>query len=177
MTGRSAIFLDRDGVLNVDHGYTHDPASLQWQPGAREAMALIKQAGYLAIVVTNQAGIGRGYYTEAQMHAFHEAMNRDLARHGCAIDAFYFCAYHPEASRPEFRHRDHPDRKPNPGMILKAIADWGIDPARSLLIGDRDTDVTAARRAGVAGHIYQGGRLDDLIRGLLPGRPASGSGR
>lgn len=165
--GQAAVFLDRDGVLNVDHGYTHKPETLEWQPGAREAVAAIKNAGYLAIVVTNQSGIARGYYTEVQMDAFHSEMNAQLKRIGTHIDAFYFCPYHAKATVSKYLHADHPDRKPNPGMILRAVKDWSIDLSASFLVGDKTGDIEAARRASVTGLLYGSGRLDDLINAQL----------
>jgi D-glycero-D-manno-heptose 1,7-bisphosphate phosphatase len=163
---RAAVFLDRDGVLNVDHGYVHQLDRLEWIPGAKAAVARLNALGLLVIVATNQSGIARGYYDEAAMEAFHEAMAADLAAAGARIDAFYACPYLAEAAVARYRHPDHPDRKPNPGMILRAIADWNIDPARALLIGDKESDMEAARRAGVAGALFRGGDLDTFVRGL-----------
>jgi D-glycero-D-manno-heptose 1,7-bisphosphate phosphatase len=163
---RAAVFLDRDGVLNVDHGYVHQVERLDWIAGAKEAVARLNGLGLLVIVATNQSGIARGYYDEAAMEAFHDAMRADLAKAGARIDAFYACPHLAEAAVPRYRHPDHPDRKPNPGMILRAMADWNVDPARALLIGDKASDMEAARRAGIAGALFPGGNLDDFVRGL-----------
>src|SRR6185436_16020242 len=135
--GRAAVFLDRDGVLNVDHGYVGDWARFEWIPGAREAVARLNRLGLLVIVATNQSGIGRGYYDEAAMQAVHAGMAADLARTGAHIDGLYACPFHPDAVEARYRHPDHPDRKPNPGMILRALAEFGVEPARALLIGDK----------------------------------------
>ena len=168
MTGtRKAAFLDRDGVLNVDRGYVHRLADLEWIDGAMDAVRRINEAGYLAIVVTNQSGIGRGYYDEAALEAVHAKLRADFAAAGARIDAFYACPFHPEAADDRYRHPDHPDRKPNPGLVLRAIADWDIDPATSFLVGDKESDMEAARRAGVAGHPFVGGNLDTLVRQIL----------
>jgi D-glycero-D-manno-heptose 1,7-bisphosphate phosphatase len=156
---RPAIFLDRDGVLNEDQGYVHRWEDFRWIPGAREAVAAFNRAGWLAIVVTNQSGVGRGYYTEADMHALHAHMAEELALAGARIDAFYFCPHHPDAPDLAYRHPDPPDRKPNPGMILRALAEWPIDRARSILVGDKDSDMEAAQRAGVRSLHFQGGDL------------------
>src|SRR6185436_15188219 len=102
--GRAAVFLDRDGVLNVDHGYVGDWARFEWMAGAREAVARLNRLGLLAIVVTNQSGIGRGYYSEADMQAVHAAMTADLARSGAHLDAIYACPFHPEATQARYRH-------------------------------------------------------------------------
>lgn len=156
---RPALFLDRDGVLNHDAGYTHRVEDLRWIDGAVETILEANDIGALVIVVTNQAGVAYGYYEMADVVRFHEAMAAQLARVGAHIDAFYACPYHPDASVKAYRHPDPPDRKPNPGMILKALADWPIETTRSVLIGDRDSDVEAARRAGLEGILFSGGNL------------------
>jgi D-glycero-D-manno-heptose 1,7-bisphosphate phosphatase len=150
---RAALFLDRDGTLTHDDGYTHRVEDLRWLPGAKEAVLAANQAGAVVILVTNQSGIGRGMFTEADMAAFHAAMQADLTAMGARLDAIYFCPFIAEATDPRHRHPDHPDRKPNPGMLLRAIADHGIDPARSLMVGDQPTDLEAGRRAGTATHL------------------------
>ena len=94
---RPAAFLDRDGVLNYDHGYTHRPDDLVWTENAREAVLSLNNAGYLVFVVTNQAGVARGYYSERDVHAFHASMQSDLAKIGAYVDAFYYCPFHPDA--------------------------------------------------------------------------------
>jgi len=167
---RPALFLDRDGVLNEDQGYVHRWEDFRWIPGAREVIAAFNRAGWLVIVVTNQSGVGRGYYTEADMHALHARMAQELAEAGARIDAFYFCPQHPEAAEECYRHPDPPDRKPNPGMILRALADWPIDRERSLLVGDKESDLEAAGRAGVRAFLFQGGDLAAFLeaQGLLP---------
>jgi D-glycero-D-manno-heptose 1,7-bisphosphate phosphatase len=164
--GRAAVILDRDGVLNVDYGYVGDWARFEWVPGAREAVARLNGLGLLVIVATNQSGIGRGYYDEAAMQAVHAGMTADLARAGAHIDGLYACPFHPEAVEARYRHPDHPDRKPNPGMILRALADFSVTPNRALLIGDKATDLEAARRAGVRGVLFDGGNLDAFVAGL-----------
>lgn len=168
MTGsRPAAFFDRDGVFNQDQGYVHKLEDLVWIPGGPKAVRRLNDLGYLVIVVTNQSGIGRGYYDEASMHAVHEALAAHLATEGARIDAFYFAPHHEDAVLEQYRQADHPDRKPNPGMLLKAMNDFPIDKARSFLIGDKDSDIEAARRAGVPGYLFEGGNLDDLVRGIL----------
>jgi len=171
-TLRPALFLDRDGTLTHDAGYTFRIADLIWLPGAQDAIVAAKARGALVILITNQSGIGRGYFTEADMHAFHAAMQDDLAAIGARIDATYFCPFIADAPDPRYRCADHPDRKPNPGMLLRAIAEHGIDPGASLMVGDQDSDVAAAERAGVSGLKTTGGRLDDAIAPWLAGLPA-----
>jgi D-glycero-D-manno-heptose 1,7-bisphosphate phosphatase len=160
---RPALFLDRDGVLNEDRGYVARWEDFAWIPGAREAVAAFNRAGWLVIVVTNQSGVGRGYYTEADMHALHARMGQELAAAGGHIDAFYFAPHHPEAPVESYRHPDPPDRKPNPGMILRALADWPIDAERSVLVGDKRSDMEAAARAGIRSLLFQGGDLREFL--------------
>ena len=161
-----AVFLDRDGVLNIDHGYVADPNRLEWIDGAREAVAALTRAGLMVMVVTNQSGIGRGYFTEDAMHAFHAAMQAQLAPLGGRIDAFYFAPHHEDAIE-AYRVIDHPDRKPNPGMLLRAIAEHDLDPTQSFIIGDQTRDLQAGERAGVQGYRFEGGDLDAFVRDVV----------
>ena len=164
--GRPAAFLDRDGVLIEDVGYPHREDQLRLIPGAARAVRELNDAGYLVVVVTNQSGVARGYFTEATMHAFNALVVDRLRQAGAAIDAVYASPFHADGVVPEYTHPDHPDRKPNPGMLLRAIAEHGIDPARSLMIGDQPSDMEAARRAGVAGHLFPGGSLSEFVSGI-----------
>lgn len=169
---RPAVFFDRDDVLNLDAGgYTYKPEDLAWTPRAREAVKAVNDAGWLAIVVSNQSGIGRGYFDEAALDRFNAAMQAELAAVGARIDGLYSCFHHPDAPEP-WRHPDHPDRKPNPGMILRAAREHRIDLSASVLIGDRESDLEAARRAGVAGFLYAGGDLEALVRAAMAERSA-----
>ena len=168
---RPALFLDRDGVLNEDQGYVHRWEDFRWIAGAKEAVAAFNRAGWLVIVVTNQSGVGRGYYTEADMHALHARMGEELSAMGGRIDAFYHAPQHPDAPLDAYRHPDPPDRKPNPGMILRALSEWPIDREASLLVGDKPSDLEAALRAGIRGVLFSGGDLLQFLRdeALLPG--------
>ena len=165
--GVPAVFLDRDGVLIEDSGYPHLEEHLRFTPGACEAVRRLNQLGYLCVVVTNQSGVARGLFTEAQMKAFNTLLMRRMAGQQAVIGAVYACPFHADALDERYRHPDHPDRKPNPGMILRAIADHHIDPARSFLIGDQPSDLEAARRAGVPGFRFEGGDLDHFVKDLL----------
>ena len=164
---RPALFLDRDGTLTHDEGYTFKVENLRWLPGAREAIAAANAHGVPVVLITNQSGIGRGYFTEADMHAFHAAMSSDLAALGARIDAIYFCPFIKDAASPRYDHPDHPDRKPNPGMLLRAVADLGLDPGRSLMVGDQASDLEAAQRAGIPAIRADGSDLLGLIAGWL----------
>ena len=160
-------FLDRDGVLIEDSGYPHLDAHLKLIPGAAAAVRRMNQAGYRTVIVTNQSGVARGLFDEDRMHAFNALLTARRAQDGARIDAVYACPFHADAVVERYRHPDHPDRKPNPGMILRAAAEHDIDPARSFLIGDRDSDMEAARRAGVEGLLFEGGDLDAFVRARL----------
>jgi D-glycero-D-manno-heptose 1,7-bisphosphate phosphatase len=164
---RSAALLDRDGVLNVDRGYTHRPEDLVFTPGAVRAVRRLNLTGRRVIVITNQAGVARGLYDEAAVDRFHATMNAALALEGARIDAFYSCPFHPEATVAAYRHPDHPDRKPNPGMVLRALTDSEVSPARAFLIGDRASDIQAATAAGVQGYLYLEGDLDQFVERVL----------
>jgi len=161
---KPALFLDRDGVLNEDRGYVSRWEDFAWIPGAKETVAAFNRAGWLVIVVTNQSGVGRGYYTEDAMHGLHAQMQADLKNAGARIDAFYHAPQHPEAPLESYRHPDPPLRKPNPGMILQALQDWPIDREASLLVGDKPSDLEAALRAGIRGVLFDGGDLPAFLK-------------
>jgi D-glycero-D-manno-heptose 1,7-bisphosphate phosphatase len=158
-----AAFLDRDGVLIVDSGYPHKAEDLVFIDGAAAGVRRLRHAGFHIVVVTNQSGVARGLFSLAEMDAFHALMRAALAAEGAEIDAIYACPYLPDAAVAAFSHPDHPDRKPNPGMVLRAIADLDLDPERSILIGDKESDMEAARRAGVTGARFHGGDLDAFV--------------
>ena len=147
----SAVFLDRDGVINVDHGYVSTWEQFEFLPGVPEALRELQDAGYLLIVVSNQSGIGRGYYSEADVASLNQAIAQHLeSTVGVTLSGFYHCPHHPTEAEGEFR-RQCDCRKPAPGMIRQAVLDHGIDVKTSLLVGDKDSDIEAGRAAGVAG--------------------------
>lgn len=141
-----ALFLDRDGVVNVEVGYLHRAEEVRFVDGifslCRTAMAL----GYRLIVVTNQAGIARGYYTEDDFHALMEYMRSKLRAEGVELDAVYFCPFHPEHGIGLYR-REHEDRKPGTGMLQRGASEFDLDLRQSLLVGDRCSDIAAANAA------------------------------
>lgn len=153
-------------MLNVDHGYVHHWSNWEWMPGAREAVKVLNDAGWWVFIVTNQSGIARGMYTEADMHALHAAMARDLAAIGAHIDAVAFCPHHPAGAVARFAV-ECDCRKPRPGMILKLLRDWPVERDSSFLIGDKDRDIVAAEAAGLPGHLYTSGDLATFVRKVL----------
>lgn len=163
---RPAIFLDRDGTLNIDLGYTHRIADLVWQPEAREAVKFANDAGYYVFVVTNQAGVARGFYEERDVIAFHEAMQSQLYQLGAHVDAFEWCPFHIDGTVEAYR-QDSRRRKPSPGMIEDIVAVWPVDMSRSFLVGDSSDDMKAAEAAGLVGIRYTGGSLLEQVRAQI----------
>ena len=145
---RPALFLDRDGVINVDHGYVHTPEDFVFIEGIFDLVSTANRLGYLVIVITNQAGIGRGYYTEDDFHRIMQWMNMCFEARDGHIHAVYFCPYHPEYGLGIYR-KSSIYRKPAPGMILQARNEHDIDLSLSILIGDKATDIEAGEAAGV----------------------------
>ena len=139
-----AVFLDRDGVVNNDKGhyYIYRPEDFILNKGIIEGLRILKDAGFLLIIVSNQGGVAKGIYTEQDVKRVHEQMQKELAAHSLKFDAIYFCPHHESIS-------DCECRKPKPGMILKAIEEYGIDPKESYLIGDSQRDIEAGNRAGL----------------------------
>lgn len=154
---KPAVFLDRDGVLNVDHGYVATTDRLEWVAGCFDAVRRVQAAGFLAVVITNQSGIARGYFSLAQFQEFTGAFLAEFEKQGCPIDGLFFC---PDAE-PSQR------RKPAPGMILEAQRVLNIDLNRSIFIGDKESDMEAAAAAGVRGEQFLGGDLDHFTAEIL----------
>lgn len=167
---RPAVFFDRDGVLNEDLGYVYKPEDLRWITGAQKAIKRLNDKGWWVFVITNQSGVARGLYEREDVYRFHAAMQADLKKIGARVDKFYDCPFHAEAVVDQWRHPNHPDRKPNPGMILRALAQHPVERAGSYLIGDKETDMEAARRAGLQGRRFPGGDLDRYLETLLVAR-------
>jgi D-glycero-D-manno-heptose 1,7-bisphosphate phosphatase len=143
-----AVFLDRDGVINVEKNYVHRIEDFEFIDGIFELCAEAQRMGYKLIVITNQAGIGRGYYTVADFERLTEWMVGQFAARGITIDRVYYCPYHPTEGIGGYR-RESFDRKPNPGMILRAREEFALDLARSILVGDRESDIEAGATAGI----------------------------
>ena len=143
-----AVFLDRDGVVNVDHGYTYLSEDFEFIPGVFPACRRFISLGYKIVIVTNQSGIARGYYTEADFEALTDYMLQEFKMQGINIEAVYHCPHHAKEGYGEFK-LDCDCRKPKPGMLLKAARELNIDLAESIMIGDKVTDMIAGKAAGV----------------------------
>lgn len=163
---RPAVFFDRDGVLNEDRGYVFEIEKFTWIDGAREAIKAANSAGYFVFVVTNQSGVARGFYEETHIETLHRSMKDELAKIGAHIDAFEYCPHHPEAVIDRYR-RVSDRRKPAPGMINDLLDRFPVDASRSILIGDKPTDLEAARKAGIQGYLFSGGDLSQFLMPLL----------
>jgi D-glycero-D-manno-heptose 1,7-bisphosphate phosphatase len=143
-----ALFLDRDGVINHEVGYLHRIDEVRFLDGIFDLAKTATAAGYKLVVVTNQSGIGRGMYSVEEFHTLMEWMRGEFVARGAALDAVYFCPYHPREGVGEYA-REHEDRKPGPGMLLRAAKDLELDLAQSIMVGDRCSDVGAANAAGL----------------------------
>ncbi len=163
---RRAVFLDRDGTLNVEKGYIRDIAEIELYPGAAQAVRRLNDAGMPAILVTNQTGAARGYYDIEHVHGLNNKVQELLgSQAGARLDAVYYCPHYRDGIVPEFT-RDCECRKPAPGMILQAARDFGdIDLAASYVIGDKATDVTFARNAGCRGILVRTGYGEQVLKG------------
>lgn len=145
---RATVFLDRDGVINIDCGYPHREDQLTLTPTAAEAIAMLNRVGCLVIVVTNQSGVARGLFNMDDVHRFHALLQARISLSEAHIDAFYISPYHRDGTVAPF-NIDHDDRKPSPGMLMRAMREWPVDRERCVLIGDRRSDAEAAHRAHI----------------------------
>lgn len=168
MAKRRAVFLDRDGTINVEVQYLSRVEDFRFIPGVPWALKRLKDAGFLLVVVTNQSGIGRGYYDEAALKSIHDHMHEELSAFGAAVDACYFCPHHPEQALGEYL-RECDCRKPLPGMLLKAARDLDIDLSGSFMIGDKLADVEAGIQAGCRSLLVltgYGSEVEELPEGV-----------
>jgi D-glycero-D-manno-heptose 1,7-bisphosphate phosphatase len=159
---KRAVFFDRDGVINRDHGYVGSPDRFELVEGAAHAIRLCREAGYLVFVVTNQAGVAHGYFEEDAVRSLHDHMRALLAAEGAEIDDTRYCPHHPEAKRAAYRQICS-CRKPEAGMILDLAKHWSIDLGRSFLIGDKEGDLEAAKRVHMRAFLFREGPLDLLV--------------
>lgn len=150
-----AVFLDRDGTINVEKNYLHRYEDWEWIPGAPQAISRLNKAGYLVVVVSNQAGVARGLYTEHDVNALHDQVSAALDAFGAHIDAYFYCPHHPDFTG------KCSCRKPSPSMLKAAAEELNIDLSRSWMIGDKVIDVEAGRLAGTKGILVRTGYGND----------------
>jgi D-glycero-D-manno-heptose 1,7-bisphosphate phosphatase len=146
---RRAVFMDRDGTISEEIGYVNHPSRYRVFPYSAEAVRLLNEAGWLAVLVTNQAGVARGYFTEEMIGSVHNILRAEMERGGARLDAIYYCAHHPSVGQPPYRV-DCDCRKPKPGLIRRAAEELEIDLEQSWMVGDRYSDIELARNAGVS---------------------------
>ena len=157
---KKAVFLDRDGVINKDLGYVYSQDNFLWVTGAQDSIEYLKKLGYIIIVVSNQSGVSRGLYTNCDVQKLHKWLNNQLfAEKKIIIDDFFYCTDLPGSSSNR--------RKPKPGMIIEAIDKHNIDKKKSFLVGDKKTDVEAAKNANIKGYLFNGDNLLDRIKEIL----------
>ncbi len=169
LLGRPALILDRDGVLNVDHGHVGTRERLDWMPGAASAVRMACDRGWHVFVATNQSGVARGLYDEMAVHALHAHMGEVLRAAGGTVDDWRYCPTHPQASVAAYA-RESDWRKPGGGMLRDLIGTWALDPGRCVMLGDRETDLAAAKAAGIEGVLFEGGDLLACVTRLLDRR-------
>lgn len=161
-----AVFFDRDGTLNEDIHYLHRPEDFVWLPEAREAIKYVNEHGYLAILITNQSGVARGYYPESDVVQVYDWMNAQLAVIGAHLDDMRYCPHHPEAVLPEYRQACN-CRKPKTGMLDAMCDKYQLVRAQCYMVGDSVKDMECAANAGVQGIPYKGGSLLQTIRAFI----------
>ena len=158
---QKAAFLDRDGVVNVDKGYLHKIEDFKWIEGAIEALKILKENNFLIIIISNQSGVARGYFSEQDVHRLHKWINLQLSEHNIKIDDFFFATELPETGISETR------RKPSPKMIDEAIEKYNLNRNDCFMIGDKNIDLLAAKNAKIRGFLFEGGDLSYKIKKIL----------
>ena len=163
---KPAAFLDRDGVVNHDDGYMGTSERIRWMPNAAKAIRRLNEAGYLVFFFTNQSGVARGFFTEAELNVLHDWMCTELLAQGARIDDIRYCPHHPDGIVEGYLENHH-GRNPAPGMIHDLMAHWPVRHEGSFVIGDRDSDIEAAKAAGLPGFLFAGGDLDAFVAEVM----------
>ena len=158
---QKAAFLDRDGVINEDTGYLHNVKDFKWIEGAIEALKILKENNFLIIIISNQSGVARGYFSKQDVNNLHKWINLQLSNHNIKIDDFFFATEHPNTETSKTR------RKPSPRMIEEAIKKYNLNRADCFMVGDKDIDVLAAKNANIRGFLFEGGDLSYKIKKIL----------
>ena len=158
---QKAAFLDRDGVINEDTGYLNNIKDFKWIEGAIDALKILKENNFLIIIISNQSGVSRGYFSKQDVHNLHKWINLQLSEHNVKIDDFFFATEHPNTETSKTR------RKPSPRMIEEAIKKYNLNRADCFMVGDKDIDVLAAKNANIRGFLFEGGDLSYKIKKIL----------
>ena len=158
---KKAVFLDRDGVINEDTGYLISIKDFKWIEGAIDALKILKENNFLIIIISNQSGVSRGYFSEKDVNKLHDWINLQLSEHNVKIDDFFFATEHPDVEISKTR------RKPSPKMIEEAIKKHKLNRDDCFMVGDKDTDILAAKNAKIRGFLFEGGNLSYKIKKIL----------
>ena len=160
---KPAVFLDRDGTINIEKNYLHKIEDWEWIPGAIDAIRMLNEMGFLVVVVTNQAGVARGYYSEHDIKKLHDFISEELKKNYALIDAYYYCPHHPDYTKDDVCDC----RKPKAGMLEKAIGDLDIDKNLSYIIGDKVTDIEAGNNIGIKAILVSTGYGKDECKNVM----------
>lgn len=169
-TKSKIAFLDRDGVINskkINGGYIGNILDFKWIPGAKKAIKFIKSKGFKIVIVTNQSGVARGYFSIKDIYKLHRYLKNELIKFGTSVDKIFFCPYHKDGIVKKYK-KNSIMRKPSIGMFLKASKVWSIDKKKSFMIGDQQTDMEFARKSKIKGYLFDKKNLYDFVKENLP---------